>query len=359
VPRQAGRRGPGSPGVPGLLQPARDMGHDTFAIGFDQRDRERLHALWDGILDDEVWSDGPLVQAFEAAWAAWNGLPAVATSSWTGSALAALEFFELRGKTVLCPSNTFMACPLTILKAGARVEFVDCNRDDLSLSYDDLERKIRLHRPAAVMAVHIGGHIAFDIDRIAGLCRAEAIVLIEDCAHAHGASWNERKPGTYGDAGLWSFAPTKTISTGEGGLLVSGNADLIEFAQSYRNYGKPHYLTPGLNYRMNEFTAALGLLGAERLEEIVAWKNRVARTELDLLYPSRLELPDGMVSGLYKYIVFAPLERSTGKVYDQPCHRLLGHTVDLPNTEWVAENHWCVPLYYRPATLPALQAVGG
>ena len=73
------------------------MAIDRFAIGFDHRDRERLQTLWDGILDDEVWSDGPLVKAFEESWAAWNGLPAVATSSWTGSALAALEFFELRG----------------------------------------------------------------------------------------------------------------------------------------------------------------------------------------------------------------------------------------------------------------------
>ena len=75
---------------------------------------------------------------------------------------------------------------------------------------------------------------------------------------------------------------------------------------------------------MNEFTAALGILAAERLEEIVAWKNRIARNELDPLYPARLELPDGMVSGLYKYIVFEPLERSTGKVYDEPCHRVHG-----------------------------------
>jgi dTDP-4-amino-4,6-dideoxygalactose transaminase len=251
-----------------------------------------------------------------------------------------------------------MACPLTIQQAGARVEFVDCNRDDLCLSLADLERKVRLHRPAAVMIVHIGGHVAFEIDRIAELCRAEGIVLIEDCAHAHGASWHGRKPGTWGDAGLWSFAPTKTISTGEGGLLVSSNPDLIEFARTFRNYGKPDYAAPGLNYRMNEFTAALGLVGTERLEEIVAWKNRIARSELDPRHPARLELPDGMVSGLYKYIVFDPLERSTGKVYDQPCHRVLGHRVDLPNSDWVATNHWCVPLYYRPAELPALRAVG-
>jgi len=335
------------------------MDFDTFAIGFDHRDRERLHALWDGILDDQVWSDGPLVKAFEESWEAWNELPGVAMSSWTGAALAALEFFELRGKTVLCPSNTFMASPLSILRAGAAVEFVDCNREDLCMSFADFERKVHQHRPAAAMLVHIGGHIAFDAERIAGLCRAEGIVLLEDCAHSHGASWNGRKPGSFGDAGLWSFAPTKTISTGEGGMLVSESPELVEFARAFRNYGKPGYDTAGLNYRMNEFTAALGIVGAERLEEIVAWKNRIARDELDPINPARIELPDGMVSGLYKYIVFDPLERSTGKVYDQPCHRLLGRTVELPNTDWVAENHWCAPLYYRPSVLPAFQAVSG
>ena len=55
-----------------------------------------------------------------------------------------------------------------------------------------------------------------------------------------------------------------------------------------------------------------------------------------------------MVSGLYKYIVFEEIERSTGRVYDTPCHRIMGHADDLPNADWVAENHWCVPLYYRP-----------
>ena len=66
------------------------------------------------------------------------------------------------------------------------------------------------------------------------------------------------------------------------------------------------------------------------------------------MHPSRLELPDGMMSGLYKYIVFDWLERSTGRVYDQPCHRIMGTGDDLPNSDWVAANHSCVPLYYRP-----------
>lgn len=322
------------------------MDFASFRIGFDDRDRNRLHELWDEVLDSQRWSEGPVVERFEHAWSAWNTLPSVAFSGWTGAALAALEFAGVRGETVLCPSNTFMATPLAAEAAGARVEFVDCNREDLCMAYDDFVVKAELHAPRAVVLVHIGGHIAFDSDRIAAWCREHDVFLIEDCAHAHGADWNGHRPGSWGDAGLWSFYATKTVSTGEGGMLVSKHPDLIEFAQAFRNYGKPDYAVDGLGLRMSEFTAALGVVATERMPEIVAFKNRIAREHLDPVHEHRVRLPDGMTSGLYKYIVFREIERSTGRVYDEPCHRLLGHDAALPNTDWIAANHWCVPLYY-------------
>jgi len=249
---------------------------------------------------------------------------------------------------VLIPSNTFMATPLAAVNAGAQVEFVDCNREDLCMSFADFEAKAEQHRPRAAVLVHIGGHIAFESEQIAAYCREHDIFLIEDCAHAHGADWNGRRAGTYGDVGVYSLYATKTISTGEGGVLVSRRPEVVEYARNFRNYGKPTYEVPGLNFRMSELTAALGLVQIERLPEIVAWKNDVAREYLDEQHPGRVELPDGMVSGLYKYIVFDWLERSTGRVYDEPCHRIMGHGVNLPNSDWVARNHSCVPLYYRP-----------
>ena len=91
-------------------------------------------------------------------------------------------------------------------------------------------------------------------------------------------------PGPGAMPGIWSFAPTKTISTGEGGMLVSRNPEAIEFARAFRNYGKPDYAVHGLNFRLNEFTAAIGLVQTTRLDEIVAWKNEAARTHLDPLY---------------------------------------------------------------------------
>ncbi|HET6448847.1 MAG TPA: DegT/DnrJ/EryC1/StrS family aminotransferase [Conexibacter sp.] len=319
-----------------------------FAIGFDERDRPRFHELIDEVIDSGQWSHGAMNARFEEAWSSWNGAPAVALGSWAGGAIAALEYAGVRGRAVLCPSNTFMATPLAIMAAGGRPVFVDCNRDDLCASLEQIERAIDRHRPRACVLVHIGGHIAFESVGIAAACRAHDVFLLEDCAHAHGADWNGAKPGTYGDAGVYSFYATKTVSTGEGGVLVSNDDELIAYARAYRDYGKPDYDVPGVNFRMSEFTAAMGLLQTERMPEIVAWKNAAAREQLDPLHPGRLQLPDGMTSGLYKYIVFDPIERSSGKVYDQPCHRIMGSGDDLPNSDWVASGHWCVPLYYRP-----------
>jgi len=324
------------------------MDFAAFKIGFDPRDKKRVYEYWDEVFASQKWAEGKFTQLFEEKWGKWNGLPAVATSSWAGAAMACLEYFDLRGKKILCPTNTFMATPLSVARAGAEVVFADCNRSDLCLSYEAVERAAVQHDIAAIWLVHIGGHIAFDTPQIAEFCRSKGIVLLEDCAHAHGASWNGKKPGVWGDAGVYSFYATKSVSTGEGGMLVSKHPGLIEFAKKYRNYGKFEHEVEGLNYRMSEFTAALGLVQVDRMDEITAWKNDVAEKVLNPRYSQRLKLPTGMVSGLYKYIVFEPIERSTGKVYDKLCHAIMKRDGSFPNAEWVTQNHWCVPLYYNP-----------
>ncbi len=318
-----------------------------FTIGFEKEDIAKLHQSWDEIIASQQWSEGKFTKRFEEKWEGYNGVYSVAFSSWGGAALAALEFFNLKGKTVLCPSNTFMATPLSVVKVGGYIEFVDCNRSDLCISFNDLKTKIEQYHPAAVWVVHIGGHIAFQIEEIARFCRQRGIILLEDCAHAHGASWNGKKAGKWGDAGIYSFYATKTISTGEGGMLVTNNSDLGEYAKQYRNYGKFEYKVEGLNYRMNEFTAAIGCVQMDRLDEIVAWKNEYAQEYLDKEFRNRVILPKGMTSGYYKYIVFDQIEKSTGKVYDQPCHKIMKRDYELTNTDWIANNHWCVPIYYK------------
>lgn len=318
-----------------------------FTIGFEKEDTKKLHDYWDEIIKNQQWSEGKFTEEFEEKWAEYNRLHSVAYSSWSGAALAVSEYFNVNGKVVLCPSNTFMATPLSVIKAGGKVEFVDCNKEDLCLSFEDLKIKIEKYNPVAVWVVHIGGHVAFQIEEITALCKEKGIILLEDCAHSHGASWNGKKAGAWGDAGLYSFYATKTISTGEGGMLVTNNKDLLDFARQYRNYGKFDYKVEGLNNRMSEFTAAIGCVQVNRQSDIIAWKNEYAKKQLDPQYPNRVIFPEDMVSGYYKYIVFDQIEKSTGKVYDQPCHRIMKKDYELPNTEWIAQNHWCVPLYYK------------
>ncbi len=318
-----------------------------FTIGFEREDKKKLYKYWDEIIENQQWSEGKFTETFEEKWSEYNQLHSVAFSTWSGAALSALEFFNVRGETVLCPSNTFMATPLSVIKAGGNVEFVDCNKNDLCLSFEDLKVKVGKYNPVAVWVVHIGGHITFQIEEIADLCKEKGIILLEDCAHSHGASWNKKKAGMWGDVGLYSFYATKSISTGEGGMLVTNNKDLIEYAKQYRNYGKHNYKVEGLNFRMNEFNAAIGCVQVDRLNDIVAWKNEYAMNHLDNQFSNRIKFPEGMMSGYYKYIVFEEIEKSTGKVYDQPCHKIMQRTCELPNTDWIAQNHWCVPLYYK------------
>src|SRR5438045_3108424 len=114
---------------------------DRFAIGFDPRDQPRLHELWDEIFASNQWSEGSMTQRFEQAWGAWNGLGSVAFGSWTGGALAALSYAGVGpGDTVLCPSNTFMATPLTVVRSGAQVAFDDSSCSDPCMSFGDVHR---------------------------------------------------------------------------------------------------------------------------------------------------------------------------------------------------------------------------
>lgn len=318
-----------------------------FTIAFDPRDEDALLARWRTILRSSAWSHGEQLEEFEHAWAAWNDVPAVGFDNWSGAALAALDFFRVRGKTVLCPSNTFLATPRSAELSGARVVFYDCNRHDLCGSFDDFVRQAEEHRPALAFLVHIGGHLAFDTRRIAAYCAERGIALIEDCAHAAGAEWDGRKAGTFGDVGLFSLYATKTISTGEGGVAVTSNPDLLKHLRSFRDYGRgSRQQVKSLNHRMDEFRAAFGTVQLARLPDIVAWKRAYARDVLDPIHANRVVMPKGMLGGFYKYIVFDPIEVSSGKVYEQPCHHIFATSQSLPNTDWVARNHWCVPIYY-------------
>lgn len=326
-----------------------------MVLPFEKEYREEFYRLLDQVFDSNFWSDGKVTQQFEEKFQEMTGLYSCAVTSGGAGLLSIFEYVDVRGKDVIVPANTFWATTQAAKMAGANIIYADCNRDDLCLSYDDLLRKVTPDTKAVVV-VHIGGHIAFEIEQIAKFCDERKIALIEDCAHAHGALWNGRTAGSWGVAGSYSFYATKTMPLGEGGMIVSRNRELISWMKKFRNYGKEviqgnivtYPLKTGFNYRISEFTAALGIVQLERLPKILEWKRGLAE-KYNQIFDRRVRFPEGMVSGYYKYIVFDyPLSEETGKVFNKTDfgNEIEGIKAELSNSYWAAEHHKCAPIYY-------------
>lgn len=326
-----------------------------MVLPFEEEYRKKYYQLLDEVFESNFWSDGKMTQIFEEKFEAFTNLHSCAMTSGGAGLLSIFEYINVRGYDVIVPTNTFWATTQAAKMAGANIIYADCNKEDLCLSYQDVVNKVTPNTKAVVV-VHIGGHIAFDIDKITAFCKEHNIALVEDCAHAHGAEWNGRCAGSWGIAGSYSFYATKTMPLGEGGMVVSKDEELIRWMKKFRNYGKEvingnvvtYPLKTGFNYRINEFTSALGIIQLERMPRIIEWKTQLAQ-KYDEIFERRVKFPVGMKSGYYKYIVFDyDIKEETGKVFNKTDfgNEIEGLKRDLPNSYWIAEHHKCVPIYY-------------
>ncbi|RJQ28966.1 aminotransferase class I/II-fold pyridoxal phosphate-dependent enzyme [Candidatus Parcubacteria bacterium] len=323
-------------------------------IPIDKENRQEYYRLLEEVFDSNFWTEGKMVKRFEESFSKFTDLESLAFSNAGTALLALFTFAGVKDHEVIIPANTFYATTLASKMAGAKVVYADCNKEDLCISFNDIKRKTT-SKTKAICVVHIGGHIAFDIEEIASFCEKEGIYLIEDCAHVHGATYNGKSAGSWGLGGAYSFYATKTMPLGEGGMICSNNPDFIEWAKYFRNYGKKvddgkvsYQIRNGFNYRMNEVTAALGIVQLKRLPEILIWKRNLA-AKFDQIFHNRVIFPTGMMSGYYKYIVFDyDLSQETGKVFARSD---LGPVIDgikfdLPDSLWITEHHHCVPIWY-------------
>ena len=313
------------------LQAARtaaDVDLSRFAIGFDQRDRARLHALWDEVSTPQRWSEGPLTERFEAAWDGWNGagggrvLAAGRAPRWPRSSSPACAARRCSARrTRSWPRRSPRCTPA----ARGRVRRLQ-PRGPLHVL-----RRLRGARssatgPRAAFLVHIGGHIAFDVERIAALCR-ERGHLPDRGLRPRPRRRLERRAGRAAGATPASSpsTPPRRSPPARAGCSSRATPELLEFARAFRNYGKPDHAVARAElphervHRRARARADRAARGDRGLEERVG-----ARAPRPGASRAASSCPDGMISGLYKYIVFDPIERSTGKVYDEPCHRILG-----------------------------------
>jgi perosamine synthetase len=257
--------------------------------------QEELDAIRD--VFDRAWLGlGPKVKEFEDAWCAYAGcVGSVGLNSATAAlhlALAAFRFAE--GGKVLVPAMTFASTATAILYNRLEPVFVDCDPETLCLDVADLERKIT-PQCVAVMVVHFGGYPA-DMTRILEIATRHGLKVIEDCAHCAGGELEGRKLGTWGDIGCFSFEEKKCMTTGDGGMAISMDRDLIEPLRALRWVGIDkdtwkrakgytsgddvrHWYYEiaelGYKYNMNDLMAAIGLVQLKKLDAMNRRRSRI------------------------------------------------------------------------------------
>jgi dTDP-4-amino-4,6-dideoxygalactose transaminase len=249
------------------------------------------------------WSMGPKVAEFEAAFAEALGIPhALAVANGTAALHLALLSLDCGpGDEVVLPSLTFVAAANTIRRVGATPVFCDIVGDgDLNLAPADLERAVS-SRTRAILVLHYGG-FPCDMAAVLEIARSNDLRVIEDSAHAPGSRWDGQPCGAIGDVGCFSFFSNKNLPIGEGGMVTTADDDLADRLRLLRSHGmttltwdreRGHASTydvvePGLNYRLDEIRAAMGLVQLQFLPEENAARGRLAR-----LYGEALDGADG------------------------------------------------------------------
>jgi perosamine synthetase len=235
---------------------------------------------------------GPYVREFEQKFEAFTGAAhAVATSSCTTALHIAVAALGLRpGDEVIVPAFTWVATPNVVEYMGATPVFCDVALDTFNLDVAQVESLIT-ERTVGIIPVHLFGLCA-DMQPILELARNHGLWVVEDAACAFGAWYHGHHAGVFGDMGCFSFHPRKSITTGEGGMITTGQADWMRVAQSLRDHGASRtdlarhtgkagfllaeYHLLGYNYRMTDIQGALGSIQMDRAQWILAQRTACA-----------------------------------------------------------------------------------
>jgi dTDP-4-amino-4,6-dideoxygalactose transaminase len=244
---------------------------------------ERYRAVYaDGLI-----TNSNLVSRFESAVAERVGVRhCVAVSSCTCGLMIVLRALGLTGE-VIAPSFTFFATGHAMRWNGLTPVFADCDPYTWTVACSDIQRKIT-DRTTAILGVHLYGNPC-DVAGLTRLATRHGLKLVFDSAHAFGSRYRSRPIGQFGDAEVFSLSPTKLLVAGEGGLVTTNDSTLARTIRGMRNYGDTGGYDPdwvGMNARMPEFNAALGLGGLPMVEEKIRRRNEIAA-----MYTSMLSLP--------------------------------------------------------------------
>ena len=328
-----------------------------------------------GVLRSPWLTQGPKIARFEERLAKECGARfAVVVSS--GTAALHLTYLALgigKGDEVITTPNTFVATTNMLLLVGAKPVFVDIRRDTYNIDERMIEQAV-MSRTKAIVPVHFAGHPS-DLQTVLNIAKKHRLAVVEDACHALGASYKGKPIGSHSDAVIFSFHPVKSITTGEGGVIVTNRKDICEKAKLLRSHGIVKDANGfnmmqelGYNYRMTDLQASLGISQLKRLplfiqkrRRSVFWYRELLAPETNVVLP--VELQDSESSWhLFVLRVVHPKDRLPLYVYLQKAgigvnfhyppvyshsyYRQHGFkSITLPETERYAKTALTLPLY--------------
>lgn len=344
-------------------------------IYFPEEDRKELLKQIDEILESGQLTLGKYGKEFEERFAEYVGTDyAIAVNSGTSALEIPLRALDVKGHSVIVPTNTFFATPASVIHAGGKAIFADVT-ENLCIDPESVKENIR-EDTKGVIVVYIGGIVAPQIKEIQEICEDHNLFLIEDAAHAHGSTLDGKKAGGFGDAAAFSFYPTKVMTSGEGGMITTDDEKIYKRALVFRDQGKAGasgniHTELGYNWRMSEVHAAIGLSQFAQLEKFIENRRRIAKIydeelkEIDGVTP--IKIPPNVESNYYKYVALldggidrAELKKElkekygvslSGEVYELPCHlqpifkKMFGYKKEeCPRAEDLCERQICLPI---------------
>ena len=345
---------------------------------FPPEEQEWLHQQLGEILNGML-AMGPRVAEFERSFASYCGSAhGVAFPSCTSSMEAALIALGVGpGDEVLVPVETFIATGMVVSLVGARPVFTEISEQTFAMDVADAWSRVT-DRTRGAIFVHFAGFISPDLPAFVKRMRDSGRFVIEDAAHAPGAELSGQRAGTIGDAGCFSFYPTKIMTTGEGGMLVTDREDIAKVARSLQHRGRDMnnreetYVLSGRNNRFTEIAAAMGLSQLRCLPAFLEQRRRVAAIYDELLLGSEVFVPllasGESLPSYWRYVATPTLEINRVQLrdrlaadgitidwaYDPPLHlqpvyreKLGTKPGMLPRSEQILARHICLPIHAR------------
>lgn len=243
---------------------------------------EELNNVIEAVKSGWISSKGKFVEEFESKFARYcNRKYGIATSNGTVALHLALTVLDIKkGDEVIVPNLTFIAVANSVFNCNAKPVFVDSHPEYWCIDPERIEEKIT-PRTKAIIPVHLYGHPC-DMDSIMDIAEDHDLYVIEDAAEAHGAEYKGIKVGSFGDISCFSFYGNKIITTGEGGMCLTNNEELVEKMETLRNHGmdpnkRYWHEFIGFNYKMTNLQAAIGAAQLNKLDEFIRKKRQIAK----------------------------------------------------------------------------------